>query len=376
MQQVLFRIGGPDGIPVNGYGFMLLLAFVSCIWLASRRARKVGVDPKLIQDLAVWIFFFGLLGARTTYLLFHEKEHNLIQFLIRLPQIWDGGIIFYGSVIGGTLGYALAYYFQLRHRGISTWQMADILAPTIALGLMLGRVGCLLNGCCYGQVACPDCPAVHFPVSAPARADLVRAGYQTAAGFVLEADGRTRVRAVEPDSPAAAAGLQAGDEITAANGEAVKYKGDLDLLFADWRRGEKDLALTVRRADGKEEGLPAFRPRTLGLHPTQLYESVSMALLLFLLLSFDPFKRRDGQVMALLMMAYAAHRYANEMLRADQRPVLFEVGVSVLLFVAGLGMMLYLATRPGPAPAAPEEPGRPGEQETPAPAVTSRGTRG
>src|SRR5439155_17549543 len=98
--------------------------------------------------------------------------------------------------------------------------------------------------------------------------------------------------------------------------------------------------------------LPTFRPRTLGLQPTQIYESISMALLLFLLLSFEPFKRYDGQVMGLMMIGYAAHRYVNEILRSDERPVGFESNVSVFLMAAGVGLIVWLWWRARQAPPA------------------------
>ena len=82
------------------------------------------------------------------------------------------------------------------------------------------------------------------------------------------------------------------------------------------------------------------------LHPTQLYEVVSMFLLFLLLTAYYPFRRHDGQVMALLMICYAVHRYLNEMLRADERPVGFESWTSIILFVAGVALWLYLWRRP------------------------------
>src|SRR5262249_46590504 len=108
-----------------------------------------------------------------------------------------------------------------------------------------------------------------------------------------------------------------------------------------WPRGQKTLKLTLR-----DERSLTIEPRTLGLHPTQLYESISMFLLFLVLAAFWPFRTRDGQVMALLMMCYAVHRHLNEMLRDDPRPVGFEQYSSYLLFALGLAMMLWLWRRP------------------------------
>jgi phosphatidylglycerol:prolipoprotein diacylglycerol transferase len=363
MRQVLFKIPIGDGWPVYGFGVMLFLAFIACIWLASRRAEKVGISREVIQDLAIWIFLGGILGARITYLLMDPPPGGIGGFIAAIPQIWTGGIIFYGAVIGGTLSYFIGWFVTFRHRpNVTTLRITDIVAPTIAVGLLLGRVGCLLNGCCYGQVACTTCPAVHFPLSAPARYDLTAAGYQTAAGFLPD-ERIARVLEVEPGSAAEKqGGLEPGDLIVEVNGRSVPtIKGEdlpstaglAELLSPlEWPRGESELKLTVLRKD-KKITLPAFRPVTIGVHPTQVYESISMFLVLLLLLAFDSVKRHDGQVMALMMICYGVHRYVNEILRIDQRPVGFESYVSILLVVAGIGMMIVvsrLKLQPGESP--------------------------
>lgn len=362
MRQVLFRIPIGDGIPIYGFGMMLLAAFIACIWLAKRRAAKVGIEPTVIEDLAIYIFGGGILGARICYLVLHDGLRGidgLLDFLIRLVSIWDGGIIFYGAVMGATLAYFVGYYFTFRFRkNVTTLRLADVIAPTIAVGLMLGRIGCFLNGCCYGQVACAACPGVQFPLSAPARGDLVAAGLQSPAGFLLY-PGKAQVWKV--DREAQASGLKAEDVITEINGRKVDEvvregkkvtpgEGVALLLTNYWPRGEATLRLKVAR-DGNEVELTPFEPRTLALQPTQLYETISMILVLLLLLAFDNVKRREGQVMALMMICYGAHRYVNEILRIDVRPAGFESYISVLLFFSGIVMMVWLALRKPTAPA-------------------------
>ncbi|MBV9122825.1 MAG: prolipoprotein diacylglyceryl transferase [Planctomycetes bacterium] len=392
MRQVLFHIPLPwlaDGIPIYGYGMMLFGAFILCNWLAGRRAQKEGIPRERIQDMAIWIFIVGLIGARTTYLLEVDHPASVVEFLKRFPRIWDGGIILYGAVLGGLAGYALAYWFILRKYQLSTWKIADIIAPAAAVGLCLGRIGCLLNGCCFGNVAFPEWTGLHFPLCAPPRVILVERGWQTAAGFTMtqqdDADLRT-VRAVAGESPAAQAGLQPGDVIVAANGhpianllsvvyldhqqrflthfdhyaagrkfvdslhqnhqEVVDVYDDLeDHLVHQWPRGQTEFTLTVQR-DGGEITLPAIAPRTLGLIPTQVYESISMALLFLVLTAFYPLRRHDGEVMALLMLGYGAHRFLNERLRDDPRPVGFEEYISVFLMAAAVLIFLWLRRKP------------------------------
>lgn len=350
MKQVLFHIPGTQ-IPIYGYGMMLFLAFVFCLWLAKRLGRREGIEPKSIEDMAIWIFIFGILGARITYCL--QYGCDFAGFF----RIWDGGLVFYGSAIGGAIGYLLAYIFVLRKHHISSWKMADVIAPCAALGLCLGRVGCLLNGCCYGNVACASCPAISFPIASPPRLAMVERGYQTAAGFTLEPD-RT-VGAVEPHSPAEKAGLKAGDRIVKING--VEVDSISVALGSQWPRGKNDLALTVRRPRGGEDvDLPAFSHDTIGLHPTQVYESISTGLLFFVLLFYFPMRRHDGAVMVLFMLGYAVHRFLNEMLRTDTDPVAFGLtlsqNVSVLVLAAAVLLGLWVRVRPirpsGPQPKA------------------------
>jgi prolipoprotein diacylglyceryltransferase len=384
MKQVLFYIPNPwfpDGLPVFGFGMMLFITFLVTTWLASRRAQREGIAKEHIENLVIWLFVGGLLGARITFLLEEAPWMGFVNFLKQLPRIWEGGIVLYGSIMGALVGYLCAYLLIFRRFHLSTLKLADICAPSLAIGICLGRLGCFLNGCCYGQVACADCPvyAVHFPLSAPPRESLVRNGYQTAAGFTFAEDRPADkpgvvVGKVQPESPAWASGLRPGDRIVRLivlldgheNNHEINGPGELtDLLsFNRWPRGANKIKLEVYHAGAAEAtNLPPFSPRTIGLYPTQLYESVSMFLLFLLLLAYYPFRRHDGQVMALLMMGYAVHRALNEMLRDDPRPEGFEKYTSWFVFAAGLVLWLWLWSRPAQyraavKPAAAPEPAK------------------
>jgi prolipoprotein diacylglyceryltransferase len=373
MQQVLIELPFLH-VPIFGFGAMLCIAFLSATWVAARRARSEGVAPEYIQDAAMWLIVGGLLGARIVYLVVEQHPTGIADFLWQLPRIWDGGIVLYGAVPGGALAYAVFYRVFARRYRFPTLQIADIIAPSIALGIAFGRLGCFLNGCCYGQVACAECAAyaVHFPLSAPPRYALVPAGYQTAAGFTYAADqppGAVRVGRVEPDSPADRAGLKPGDLIEAVDGDPLSSIGSSQAASDDppterlsthldvgWKRGRNELTLTVREATATETHDITFAPRSLGLHPTQLYETVSMALLFLLLIALYPVRQRQGMVMAVLMMGYAAHRALNELLRSDPRPVGLERYTSYLLFAAGLGLAVYVWMRGKKVPLALTEP--------------------
>jgi len=203
--------------------------------------------------------------------------------------------------------------------GVDRWKLLDCIAPAIALGLALGRIGCLLNGCCYGEIACERCLAVSFPLSSAPRIALVDRGVQTTAGFTLDPHMQRAVDYVEPGSRAAAAGLKAGDVIVKVNGKDVidRDKGRESFIKlhesfrGGWPRGVNELQLTVASPDGQTRDLPAFDPWTVGLHPTQIYETISMSLMLFFLVSYFPYRRADGELMVILMFGYAIHRFLN-----------------------------------------------------------------
>ncbi|MFO0953157.1 MAG: prolipoprotein diacylglyceryl transferase family protein [Isosphaeraceae bacterium] len=160
MWQVLFTIPVLGGIKVFGYGFMLFLAFLGSMSLAASRAKKSGIDPEVIYDLALIMFVGGLVGARFFYVwqYWGTKVHTLADVF----RIWEGGIVLYGSIIGGTLAFFVYQWF----RPFPVRPALDAIAPAVALGIAVGRFGCFLNGCCFGDVC--DLPwAVSFPAPSP-----------------------------------------------------------------------------------------------------------------------------------------------------------------------------------------------------------------
>jgi phosphatidylglycerol:prolipoprotein diacylglycerol transferase len=361
MHQVLFHIPLPFGnarIPIYGYGVMLVVSLLVGCWLAGRRARKEGIHPDRIWDIGMWVFFSGVVGGRTMSMLIEpEKAQTWVDFF----KIWQGGLVLYGSFIGGLIGYLMAYFLIVRKHGLSTLRIADICVPSIALGLFFGRIGCFLTGCCYGDVVDPArVPwATTFPANSPPHHELVRRGYQTAYGFILGeadlppqerlADPRT-IQFVEPDSSADAAGLRPGDVIQKVGDAATPDRISLHEQLLTWS-SQEPLRLTVQR--GKEQVEVTYAPpRSLPLHPTQLYMSLDGLILFLFLSAYYPFRRRPGEVMALFMICYGIDRFLIEKIRLDNPPdylgLTYSQWISVLLFAAGVVQMTLLR-RPGRA---------------------------
>jgi len=446
MQQILFHIpftgwissSMPEGVPISGFGAMLFLVFVltAMLW-GPKRCMPIGLPRERLQDFAIVIFLTGIAGARIVYMIQYSNkfpDKSISGLVSAFFQIWNGGIVFYGSVIGGVLGFIVFYRLVLRKLQINIWKLADAVAPLIALGLVVGRMGCYLNGCCWGQPACSECQEVplsaslgEFPLlTAHSRDQVVYPfdeknedhrlpfvhGLQTTAGFSIgSGDKRSVVVAVEPGSAAQAAGLRPGDQIIEVNGkpnqfvlelsnateesliqavDAAKQAGGKpfgeiehgknywlsritfenettlraamkatqttgvsvvirDLLWEtvrEWpqaRKGKRTLSLVVDR--GGEKIPIAFAPRTVAFYPTQVYEMVSMILLILVLLAFQPFRQHDGQLMVLLMLGYAAHRFLNEAIRIEpvyQFGLTLSQWMSIGIAAGAIALEIYL----------------------------------
>ena len=151
-----------QGLAIRGYGLMLLLAIVAGVGLVMSRCEKIGVTQDQITQLAFWMMLCGIAGARLFFVI--QKSDQFfpdgltLSGLARTVNMTQGGLVVYGSLIGGTL--AALIFFKLNN--LPVWRTADLIAPGMVLGLAIGRIGCLMNGCCYGGVCSNEYPAVTF----------------------------------------------------------------------------------------------------------------------------------------------------------------------------------------------------------------------
>jgi prolipoprotein diacylglyceryltransferase len=130
---------------IYGYGLMLVLGFLVGIFLAQWRARRAGENPEVISQLAIWALLGGVGGARLAYII---KEWNQYRDsgVGELFNITSGGLIYFGGLLGGAGLVILGMVIKR----VPVRRFLDILAVTVMVGLAFGRVGCLLNGCCWG----------------------------------------------------------------------------------------------------------------------------------------------------------------------------------------------------------------------------------
>ncbi len=143
MRPTLLQLGA---FPIRSYGLLIAVAFMVGIWIARRRAAKSGYDPDIIIDLSVIVILVSIIGARLAYVFvrWDYYQHDILGIL----RIWEGGLALYGGMVAG----ALVGLWFFRRRGIDMWAGADLVTPSLAMGVAIGRIGCFLNGCCYGKV--------------------------------------------------------------------------------------------------------------------------------------------------------------------------------------------------------------------------------
>ena len=132
-------------ITIYTYGFFLALGFLAGIFLAKTEAKRVGEDPDKILDLAFYILIAAIVGSRIFFVATNPKLY--VSAPLEIFKIWNGGLVFYGGFIAA-LVTGLAY---LHLKQMPVWKTTDILAPSLALGQSLGRMGCFFAGCCYGK---------------------------------------------------------------------------------------------------------------------------------------------------------------------------------------------------------------------------------
>ncbi|MDR1111037.1 MAG: prolipoprotein diacylglyceryl transferase [Deltaproteobacteria bacterium] len=145
-------------LAISPYGLALILAILAALSFLGYTAPRAGTSPRRAFDLAFWLVIAGLLGSRLAYVLLNPSLYAGRP--LEALQYWQGGLMFQGGLLAGLLAAALAC-LVLR---LNFLVMADALAPALSLGQAIGRVGCLLAGCCHGRPAPGSFPlALTFP---------------------------------------------------------------------------------------------------------------------------------------------------------------------------------------------------------------------
>lgn len=126
------------------YGFFLAVGVIVGVAVVGREARKQGYHPDLVFDLALYLVTAGVVGSRLAYVAVEWERFAADPWAIL--KVWEGGLSFYGAL---ALCLPLVVLVA-RRRGLSLTRLGDLLALGLAAGYPFGRIGCFLNGCCYG----------------------------------------------------------------------------------------------------------------------------------------------------------------------------------------------------------------------------------
>ncbi len=261
---------------IGSYSVLLLMGLLGGYLLARWRGVRAGVSGSHIDNLALLISIFSLFGARFFSWLFYFPPGVSLWTALRDS---GGGMVFYGGLIFGIL--TVITYSRMTRLPLSN--LTDVFAPGLALGLALGRVGCFMAGCCWGdvclgqeQISKLSVPGLKWQIRTVPL--ISQAGFPLAVKF-----------------PKATA--------------AFEQHQQLGLLTAQAQVSQP-------------------------VHPVQLYEAfLALALSLFLHMWFDK-RRWTGQVFCLLIVSYAVIRFVTEFLRADNAPIYFGLTLSQIISLA------------------------------------------
>ncbi|MGI4792242.1 MAG: prolipoprotein diacylglyceryl transferase [Janthinobacterium lividum] len=147
MFPVLFHIGS---FVVHTYGVVLMVAFLVALgraYAVAKRQNDPGTPPDNILDVGIWMIVIGVLGARLMFVAIGWNDYrHAADFPGNIFKVWEGGLSFHGGLFGGFA--ALVSYCLIKR--MSILKVADLFGPSVMIAYAIGRVGCFLNGCCYG----------------------------------------------------------------------------------------------------------------------------------------------------------------------------------------------------------------------------------
>ena len=157
MFPVIFKIGGFE---LHTYGVMLAIAFAVAVYIALKRVQRYGFTFVQFYDISMVIIVAAIVGSRVAYVILHMDEFQGRWWDTINPFQSTGEIGLSG--LGGVILAVPAVLIYVRAKKLHLGKVVDVIAPSLAIGTAIGRVGCFLNGCCFGKPC--DLPwAVHFP---------------------------------------------------------------------------------------------------------------------------------------------------------------------------------------------------------------------
>ncbi len=335
MRPELFHIPGID-FTINSYGVVLIVGFLLALEVGKYLARRVGHDPEIYVNAGIVALIAGVIGARLSHVIenwpqYSDAADGFFGNLLEAVNLRSGGLTFYGGLIFAfpvVIAYGLLMKVPIR-RGM------DIVAPCVMIGLGIGRVGCFLNGCCYGAT----CNA-HFPAA-------VTYPYGTMPYIEQYAE---RLKDAPPELT-----VTTGLDVRGQPKKRLVTREELRKGVIEYRVLNEDGKVAIERVALPEEARQAAAiDRSLPVHPSQLYSTLTALLIAAICVAYFSLRPAPGRVMALMLMLEGPTRFILEMLRSE--PAVGAPGLNwslsmylgVLLFAAGVIMwfaMGYLDER-------------------------------
>ena len=291
----------PVGMAIRGYGVMLVIAIASAVFLSAYRVKRAGMDPDWVYSLAPLLLISGIIGARAFFVMQYFDQfraETLGQTIRNVLAFTEGGLVVYGSLIVGFLAFC---WFAIRKK-VPMLRFGDAIIPCVFIGIFFGRIGCLMNGCCYGGRCEDGWASLRFPPITAVYNEQLQSGELLG----MDIDPETgRVRDVVPGSVAAELGITAGSRYDAGEFDNAPFR-------------------TADRATPQEEVVPGWRMRVSGqqyvlspeelpskalpVRAAQLISSVNALLLCGFLWFLSRFIHRDGALLAIGFAGYAVNR--------------------------------------------------------------------
>jgi phosphatidylglycerol:prolipoprotein diacylglycerol transferase len=379
MLPTLFEIPLPDWLPtciqqagaVKSYGVMMMIAFLSGIWLACRRAMRSQADPDVVLNAGFLSLIFGVAGARLMFVIHYwdTKFANKPDPFFEVFNLSNGGLEFWGGPL--LVIPAAIIYLRFFAKTSVRWYL-DICLPSLAWGLAITRLGCFLNGCCWGSVcldqhaeqaglhAKASVPwAVTFPYGSPAMRQQYDFGqltlpkeliYTFNTGETMPYPREYIEMAVEDDGETARRLNEIVDQKhEGAATEVLEYKKG---TIASVEAHCKKYGLTIAQL----QNLAAIH-RSQPVHPSQLYAVINAFILSWLLSVIFYYRERHGVVLGWFLVLYSITRVALESIRADNPldtlgGITISQSISLACFIGGVCWLVLMHRLPKFSPRA------------------------
>ena len=337
------------GLAIRGYGVMLMLGVLAGMAVAFARCSDATVSRDQLFELAIWMVVCGMVGARLFFVIqnrerFFADGASLPQIVGALFNMAEGGLVVYGSLIGALIGGAIVVI----RRKLPVLQTADLAAPAMAIGLSIGRIGCLMNGCCWGGVCEAPLPAIEFPAGSPAWTQHLYQGQLLGLSTKpVSDDPESQLREITKvkEGIGKTLGLETGDviKVLALEGERLRH-----LLSHDKAGNADRVAIEINSKQKGTLRVPVSKLSAVSrrVHPTQIYSAVNALLLCLLLWFWWHVRKADGEVIALMLILYSVSRFLLELIRSDElgqfgTQLTISQIVSLAALTFGIGLFVW-----------------------------------